>query len=326
MTRKPVTDALAVARRVVRQEGEALLALADRLGPDFARAVDLIHGCAGKVVVTGMGKSGLVARKIAATLASTGTPAFFLHAAEAVHGDLGMVTDRDVVLALSNSGETQEVLAVVPTLRRLGPPIVAITADRGSSLGKVSQVVIETGRIEEAGTLGLAPTTSTTAALALGDALAIALLERRGLTSEQFALFHPSGSLGRKLLLTVEDLMHTGLPKVARAATMREAIVAMTAGRLGVAGVIGEGGELVGCVTDGDLRRGLEKFPDLLTRAIEEVMTRRPKMIAADELAVQALNVMEAHQITSLFVHAADDADAWVGVLHLHDVLKAGLA
>ena len=326
MTKKGIPDALAVARRVIRQEGQTLLTLADRLGPDFARAVELIHGCSGKVVVTGMGKSGHVARKIAATLASTGTPAFFLHAAEGVHGDLGMVTDTDVVLALSNSGETREILAIVPTLRRLGPPILAITAGRESSLGRVAQVVIETGKIDEAGALGLAPTSSTTAALALGDALAVALLERRGLTSEQFALFHPSGSLGRKLLITVGDLMHADLPRVRDVASMREAIVEMTAKRLGVTGVIDAAGRLLGCVTDGDLRRGLERYPDLLERSIAEVMTQRPKMIDADELAVQALNVMEAHQITNLFVHDPDDPDRWVGVLHMHDVLKAGLA
>ena len=326
MTAKRAQDALAVGRRVVRQEGEALLALAGRLGDEFARAVDLIHGCAGKVVVTGMGKSGHVARKIAATLASTGTPAFFLHAAEGVHGDVGMVADNDVVLALSNSGETPEILALVPTLRRLGPPLVAITAGRDSSLGRVAQVVIETGKIGEAGALGLAPTSSTTAALALGDALAVALLERRGLTTEQFALFHPSGSLGRKLLITVGDLMHSDLPRVGGAASMREAIVEMTAKRLGVAGVVDADGRLLGCVTDGDLRRGLERFPDLLDRPAVEVMTRSPKTIGADELAVQALNVMEAHQITSLFVHDPDDPARWVGVLHLHDVLKAGLA
>lgn len=319
---------LDVARGVIRAEGEALLALAERLGAGFGEAVELIGGCRGKVVVVGLGKSGHVCRKIAATLASTGTPAFFLHPAEGVHGDLGMVSKQDVVLAVSNSGETEEILRIIPTIRRFGVPVIAVTASADSSLARASRIVIEMGRTEEAGALGLAPTTSTTATLALGDALAVALLERRGFSSEEFALFHPSGSLGRKLLLKVEDLMHAGdeVPRVTETTLMRDVLFEMTAKRLGVTGVADATGRLVGCVSDGDLRRGLERFPDMLDRPVSELMTPGPRIIDQGELAVEALNLMEAHSITSLFVHAPGAPGEWVGLIHLHDILKAGLA
>ena len=325
---KPTETELEIARRVIRQEGEALLATADAIGEGFAAVYRLVRECEGKVVVTGIGKSGHVCRKIAATLASTGKPAFFLHPAEGVHGDLGMITGQDVALAISNSGETAELLAILPTLRRLKVPIASITAGKDTSLGRVSDAVIETGRLDEACSLSLAPTTSTTVALALGDALAVALMEGREFTKDDFALFHPSGSLGRKLLLTVQDLMHGGdaLPTVPDSATMKDAIVAMTAGRLGITAVLDADGKLVGCVTDGDLRRGLEKHADLLTVPVTDAMTPSPRRIARHRLAMAALNEMETHSITAIFVVDAGDPDRPVGVIHLHDILKSGLA
>lgn len=319
---------LEIARKVIRDEGKILLDLADQIGESFIKAVELIDQSEGKLVVTGMGKSGIICRKIAATFASTGTPSFFLHPAEGVHGDLGMLSSSDILLAVSNSGETKEVLGIIPTIRRFKIPIIAITASSESSLGRYSQVVIETGRIDEVGTLKLAPTSSTTATLALGDALAITLMERKGFSSEEFALYHPSGSLGRKLLLKVEDLMHSedDKPVVRPDALMSEAIMEMTAKRLGITGVTDDQGALIGCITDGDLRRGLEKFSDMLTRPVSEIMTPAPKMIPQSELAAEALNRMEKHSITSLFVHGRNEPNKWVGIIHLHDILRAGLA
>ncbi|MEO5340006.1 MAG: KpsF/GutQ family sugar-phosphate isomerase [Magnetococcus sp. MYC-9] len=319
------------ARQTLQLEAEAIRAMAVRLDQRLLQAVELLDGCKGRVVVTGMGKSGIIGMKVAATLASTGTPSFFLHPAEGSHGDIGMVTRRDVVLALSNSGETAEVIALLPSLKYLAVPIISLVGRLNSTLARVSTVALDVSVEREACPLGLAPTCSTTAALAMGDALAIALLEKRQLSPEQFALFHPGGLLGRKLLLRVADLMHTGteMPLVSSRDSMQKTILEMTAKRLGMTGVLDGDDHLAGVITDGDLRRWLERdalapgAPDLLSRLAGEVMTPQPKSIAANALAVEALRAMEERKITSLFVCTDDFIP--VGVLHLHDLLGAGL-
>ncbi|MBF0293951.1 MAG: KpsF/GutQ family sugar-phosphate isomerase [Magnetococcales bacterium] len=314
------------ARRILRMEAEAILAMADRLDDGFARAVRLLLACKGRVVVTGMGKSGMIGRKIAATLASTGAPAFFLHPAEGSHGDLGMVTRTDVVVLLSNSGETGEILALLPVFKRLGVPMIALTGRIGSTLARMSDVVLDIAVEREACPMGLAPTSSTTAALAMGDALAVAVLEQRDFGPEQFAFLHPGGSLGRRLLVRVADLMHTGerIPLVREEDAVREALFEMTAKRFGMTGVTDATGRLAGIITDGDLRRRLETDPDMLARRAREIMTPRPRIVAAAALAVEAMRLMEEAKITCLFVVALDGQPE--GVIHLHDLLKAGLA
>jgi len=315
---------IAHARRVLAIEAEALATLAARLDARFDDAIRLIAGRGGKVVVTGMGKSGHVGRKIAATLASTGTPAFFLHAAEALHGDLGMLERHDLVLAVSNSGETAEILGLVPHVKRLGLPLVALTGRPASTLARTADAVLDVSVAEEACPLGLAPTASTTAALAMGDALAVALLEHRGFRPEDFAALHPAGTLGRKLL-RVGDLMHTGdeVPRVSIGSAMTDVLLEMTTKRLGVTAVIDAERRLVGIVTDGDLRRALAGGGDVLTRTVAEVMGRCPKTIEAEALAALAVATMERHTITVLFIVDADDRPA--GVIHLHDLLRAGV-
>jgi len=315
---------LANARRVLAIEAAAITALAERLGAEFESAVELITSTSGKVVVTGMGKSGHVCRKIAATLASTGTPALFLHAAEALHGDLGMLERKDLVLAISNSGETAEILDLIPVLKRMSLPLVALTGRRDSTLGRAAEVVLDVSVAEEACPLGLAPTASTTATLALGDALAVALLERRGFCREDFAALHPAGALGRKLL-RVADLMHTGeaVPAVTTETPMRDTLLEITSKRLGVTAVVDRAGRLAGVITDGDLRRALGRGGDILGRAAAQVMSARPKTIDAEELAAKAVAVMEQHAITSLFI--LDAAGRPAGVIHLHDLLRAGV-
>ena len=320
------------ARRVLAIEAEAIRALAERLDDGFTRAIEVIAACAGKVVVTGMGKSGHVCRKIAATLASTGTPAFFLHAAEALHGDLGMVERKDILLAVSNSGETAEILELVPIVKRLGMPLIAITGRKDSTLGRTADVVLDVSVAEEACPLGLAPTASTTATLALGDALAVALLEHRGFRAEDFAALHPAGALGRKLL-RVGDVMHRGaeLPTVHEHTPFKDTIVEMTSKRLGLTGVIDAAGVLVGVITDGNIRRAFERLPDvqratardLMTQARRESMTGPPKTIDAEALAARAVAIMEQLAITALFV--VDAAGRPTGVVHLHDLLRAGV-
>lgn len=316
------------ARKVIRIEAEALLALADSIDGEFERAVELILDCKGRVVVTGMGKSGLVGQKISSTMASTGTPSFFLHPAEGIHGDLGMIMRGDVVIAISNSGETEEVVRILPVIKRLGAHLIAMTGGAASTLARTSDVFLSTAVKEEACPLGLAPTASTTATLALGDALAVALLVQRGFRAEDFALFHPGGSLGKKLLLKVSDLMHSGerMPLVTRETPMREAIFEITAKRLGVTGVTDGEGKLLGVITDGDLRRALETGRDILNLSAGELMISNPKRILAGDLAAAALQKMEEFSITSLFVFTGERADVPVGVVHLHDLLKAGLA
>lgn len=314
---------LHLAQRVLRLEAAAITDMCAKLDGHFVRAVDLLIGCRGRVIVTGMGKSGHVGRKIAATLASTGTPAYYLHPAEGGHGDIGMVARDDVVLALSNSGETDELLAVLPLLKRIGVPLILLTGSPGSSLAKQSDVVIDVGVREEACPMNLAPTSSTTVALAVGDALAMAVLDARGLKPEDYAALHPAGSLGWKALFRVADLMHTGgaLPVVAETATMGQAIQEMSAKRLGMTTVVDQDGRLTGIVTDGDLRRHQLAGGPVLERAVAECMTRDPRRIGRDDLAAKALAVMEAHAITSLVI--ADEAGRPAGVIHLHDILRA---
>lgn len=317
---------LDIAKRVLRIEADAVSALTEKLNSDFERAVELIYNSRGRVVVTGMGKSGLVGKKIAATLASTGTPAFFLHPAEASHGDLGMVTSDDVVIAISNSGETEELINLIPFLKRFNVGLISLTGNPDSTLSRVADVTIDVSVKEEACPLGIVPTASTTATMAMGDAIAVALLIKRGFKEEDFAFFHPGGSLGKKLFIKVMDLMHTGdaLPLVYPDITMTEAIMEISSKRLGVAIVVNNHKEILGIITDGDLRRGIEKWGKaFFGMKAEEVMTRNPKTISEEELAVKALSVMEKHSITSLVV--PDNKGRAKGIIHLHDILRQGI-
>ncbi|RII26582.1 MAG: D-arabinose 5-phosphate isomerase [Geobacter sp.] len=316
------------AKKVIRIEAEALLALAETINGEFERAVRLVLDSRGRVVVTGMGKSGLVGQKIASTMASTGTPAFFLHPAEGIHGDLGMIMKGDVVIAISNSGETEEVVRILPVIKRLGASLISMSGNAASTLAKAGDVFLDISVKEEACPLGLAPTASTTATLAMGDALAVALLIERGFKAEDFALFHPGGALGKKLILTVDELMHAGdaVPLVAADTLMREALFVITAKGLGIAGVTDATGALVGVITDGDLRRALERGVDIINQPAELLMSRNPKRIRRGELAAKALQRMEEFSITSLFVFESDIDPRPVGVVHLHDLLKAGIA
>jgi len=313
---------LAMADRVLRLEAESIEALRGRLDDRFVEAVDLLRRCRGRVIVTGMGKSGLIGRKIAATLASTGTPAYFLHPAEGVHGDIGMMAREDVVLALSNSGETDEVLAVLPAIKRLGVSLILLTGGADSTLAGQADVVLDVGVSEEACPMNLAPTSSTTAALAMGDALAMALLDLRGVRAEDYAALHPRGSLGWKALGKVGDLMRTGeaVPVVRESASMKEAIEEMSAKSLGMTTVVDEAGRLVGVITDGDLRRHQLAHGDLLDRRASECMTANPKRIGANELAARALALMEG-VVTSLVIE--DGMGRPAGVIHIHDILRA---
>jgi arabinose-5-phosphate isomerase len=317
------------ARRVLRIEAEAISRLIERVDENFDRAIELILHCPGRVVVTGMGKSGHIGNKIAATLASTGTPALFLHPAEGIHGDLGMVTRGDVVIAISNSGETDELTRMLPSLKRLGIKIIALTGNRESSLGKNSDVVIDVGVKEEACPLGLAPTASTTATLAMGDALAVVLLDRRGFKEQDFACYHPGGSLGKRLLLHVRDVMHSGVavPKVSDSMLVKDAIYEISSKKMGITAVVDGQGVLQGVISDGDLRRWMERTEkageNLLTKKAGEIMTRNPKVISADALAAEAIDIMEGRSITSLLI--LDDRKRPTGVVHLHDLLKAGV-
>ena len=316
---------LARARRTLEIEAEAIRRLAPRLGREFLAAVRLISECRGKLVLTGVGKSGLIAKKIASTLASTGTPAVFIHAAEGAHGDLGVVAPGDIVCAVSASGETEEILRLLPTLRRMGTAVVSLTSARDSRLAAASSVVLLTGRAREACPLGLAPTTSSTAALALGDALAMALLERRGFREEDFARLHPGGKLGTRWL-RVADLMHRGadLPLVRVTTPLLKAIYVMSSRKLGIAAVVDSRRRIAGVVTDGDLRRMIERGVDFGGTLVGEVMTRTPVTIGEEEFGVQALRLMESRSITALAV--TDDTGRLRGLIHLHDLLKAGIA
>jgi len=317
------------AKKVLKIEADAIASLIDRLDENFEKAIDLIMTCKGRVVVTGMGKSGHIANKIAATLASTGTPALFLHPAEGIHGDLGMVTKGDLVIALSNSGETEELSRMLPSLKRIGIKIVALTGNLDSTLARNSDVVIYVGVKEEACPLGLAPTASTTATLAMGDALAVVLLNRRGFREEDFACFHPGGSLGKRLLLRVRDIMHTGdaVPKVSVDTLIKDAIYEISSKKMGVTAVLDAAGKLLGVISDGDLRRWMEKTEktgeNLLIKKAGDIMTPDPKVIAKDALAAEAMAIMENSSITCLMILDADRRPE--GVVHLHDLLKAGV-
>jgi arabinose-5-phosphate isomerase len=312
------------AMTVIITEARAIEALQRRVNGSFLHACQLMFQCQGRVVVTGIGKSGHIARKIAATLASTGTPAFFVHPAEASHGDLGMITQKDVVLSLSNSGETDELLTILPLIKRQNVPLIAMTGNEFSSLAKLADVHLDVSVSEEACPLGLAPTASTTAALVMGDALAIALLEARGFTSEDFARSHPAGTLGRRLLVRISDIMHSGkqVPVVDQHASLTSALVEMTRTGLGMTAVTNETGQLLGVFTDGDLRRAVDDDDiDLRDTAVFRVMTSNPKTITADKLAVEAAQVMEAYKIHALLV--VDEDNRVVGALNIHDLLRA---
>jgi arabinose-5-phosphate isomerase len=319
-------DILNEARRVLKMEAEALLALEGRLNDDFKRAIDILNNSKGRIIVSGMGKSGLVGKKIAATLASTGTPAFSMHPAEASHGDLGMVTGDDIVLAVSNSGETEELVGLIPYLKRFNVTLISMTGNPKSTLAKASDVNIDISVAEEACPMGIVPTASTTAALAMGDALAVTLLILKGFKEEDFAAIHPKGNLGKKLLVRVSDLMHTGesLPKVVSGTPMTDAVIEMSSKRLGVTTVVDDKGTLLGVITDGDLRRGFQKWGQkLFELKAGDVMTSGTKTVNAGELAAKALSVMEAHSITALVVKDEDGRPE--GIIHLHDILREGI-
>lgn len=316
------------AQDVLRMEAEAILELVPRVDANFAAAISLILECSGRTVITGMGKSGIIGRKMAATFASTGTPSFYLHPAEGIHGDLGMVTADDVVIALSNSGETGEILNILPSLRRIGAKIIAMVGNANSTLAKNADVVLDVGVEKEACPLGLAPTSSTTAALAYGDAIALALLQKRNFTASQFAVFHPGGSLGRKLLLTVGNIMHKGNenPLVSADSTVQEALFVITDKGLGAVSVVDEEGKMLGVLTDGDIRRGLSKGVDFLQRSVADLMTKAPKYITADKLAAQALHLMESNQPKPITVlPVLDENKVVIGLLHMTDLVRQGV-
>lgn len=315
--------AIVLARRVLTIEADAVATLADRVGESFVEAVDLILSCHGRVIVSGVGKSGHIGRKIAATLASTGTPAYFVHAAEASHGDLGLITREDVLIALSHSGEGEELLSIVPSVKRLGGKLIAMTGNAESSLAREADVHLEVRVKEEACPLNLAPTASTTAALALGDALAVALLDARGFDEADFARSHPGGSLGRRLLTHVSDVMRRGgqLPTVRQDATLVAALLEMTRGGMGMTAILDAQGRVAGIFTDGDLRRTIERSIDLNRASVADVMTRGPRTIGAERLALEAVEMMEQHRINQLLVTTPDGT--LTGALSMHDLMLA---
>ncbi|HWR58477.1 MAG TPA: KpsF/GutQ family sugar-phosphate isomerase [Thermodesulfovibrionales bacterium] len=315
-----------IAKKVLKTEADAVAGLIEKLNSDFEKAVDMIYHSRGRVVVTGMGKSGIIGKKIAATLASTGTPAFFMHPAEAIHGDLGMVTADDVIIAISNSGETKELVELIPFLKRFDVGLISMTGNLNSTLSRAASTSLDVSVKEEACPLGVVPTASTTAALAMGDALAVALLMKRGYREEDFAFFHPGGSIGKKLFIKVKDLMHTGnaLPAVGPDISMIKAVMEISSKRLGLTLVCDHDQRILGVLTDGDVRRGIEKWDKaLFDMKAGEVMSRNPKTISEDELAAKALSIMEHHSITALVV--PDEEGRAKGVIHLHDILKQGI-
>lgn len=322
----PGNALLARARSIVDIEIQALEDLKTQLDDNFVRAVEIMETCTGRVIITGMGKSGLIGKKIAATLSSTGTPAYFLHPAEGSHGDLGMLMKQDVVIAISNSGETPEILGILPLVKRFGVPLIAMTGKTNSTLAKEADLTLNIAVRQEACSLGLAPTASTTATLALGDTLAVILLERRGFTEDDFAMFHPAGNLGKRLLLKVEDVMQQGeaLPLVQKNTPFLDALMQVSLKKLGMAIIVDEDGQMEGILTDGDVRRALTRFSDPRSITLPEVMTRAPKQINANELAVTALRLMEEHKITVLVCCQPDGRPH--GVVHMHDILKTGIS
>lgn len=314
-----------LARAVIEIEAQMISNLASRIDQNFVKACHYLHTCEGRIVVIGVGKSGHISKKIAATFASTGSPAFFIHPSEAKHGDIGMITRKDVILALSNSGESEELISILPFIKRLEIPLIALTGKPKSTLAKMATVHLDVSVEKEACPLGLAPTSSTTAALVMGDALAMALLEMRGFTENDFALSHPGGTLGRRLLLLVNEIMHQNesVPFVSINASLKEALVEMTQKKLGMTTIVNELGELAGIFTDGDLRRALDTGTDIHRMKVMEVMSKNPKTIKSNTLAVEALNMMESFKITSLVV--IDTIRKPVGIIHIHDILRAGV-
>lgn len=317
---------LELAREVLEIEASSITKLVERLGEPFLKAINLLYGCKGRVIVTGMGKSGLIGKKIAATFSSTGTPSFYLHPAESTHGDSGVLTREDVVLAISNSGETSELLQLLPLIKRFDVKLIAFTGKLNSTLAQKSDVTLDISVEREACPLGLAPTSSTTATLAMGDALALCLLKKRGFTPEDFLLFHPSGSLGKSLLYKVEDLMITGknIPIVKADDRFQEAIVEISNKKLGIAIVINNEGKTLGVLTDGDIRRTVINYKDVSTLTVKDVMTLNPKIIEKDALAAKALQIMEKFSITSIII--TNEEGSPEGIVHVHDLLKAGVA
>ncbi len=313
------------AERTLKLEAEAIISLIPRLGEPFCEAVEMVRNLTGRLVITGMGKSGAIGRKLVATFASTGTPAFFMHAAEGLHGDLGMICPEDIVLAISYSGETEEVKSLLRPLRRIGPELIAMTGNPQSILGQSARVVLDISVDREAGPLALAPTASSTATLALGDALAMTVVDQRDFAPEDFARFHPGGTLGKQLLLEVQDLMHSGddIPLVEQSATMKEALFEMTEKRLGITAITNSKGKLIGCLTDGDLRRILETSEAFFNNRLTDVMTPDPLTIARDRGAAEALQLMEKNEITVLFI--VDQQHRPTGVLHMHDLFREGI-
>ena len=316
-----------IAKKTLQIESQAVAALVDRIGKDFVEAVELIDRCQGRLVITGMGKSGLIGKKIASTFASIGIPAFFLHPAEGVHGDLGMVTRGDALMGISNSGETEEVLRLLPVIKRFRAPLLGITGNLASTLARESDIVLDTGVTEEACPLGLVPTASTTATLAMGDALATALLQKKDLKREDFAVFHPGGSLGKKLFLKVKDLIHTGkeIPRVSLNALLKDIIYEISSKGLGVTSVVNENGIIQGIITDGDLRRLMEQDGEgsIFEKCAQQIMTSNPKTIEPEDLGAKAVQIMEQFSITSLLV--LNEKRHVEGIIHLHDLLKAGV-
>ena len=313
------------AKEVLRIESEAISSLIERIGRDFQKAVELLHSCGGRIVVTGMGKGGIIGQKISATLSSIGRPSLWLHPAEAIHGDLGRVKRKDVVIAISNSGETEEILRLLPTIKKIGAKLISLTGNLKSTIAKNSDVVLDISVREEACPLGLVPTASTTAMLAMGDALAIAVLEKKGLKKEEFAFYHPGGNLGKRLLLKVKDIMRKGAanPIVKEDVLVKDVLLAITSARAGSASIINKKGILVGIFTDGDLRRHLERVPNLSVRKIKEVMTKNPTVIREDKLAAEALGILQSKKIDE--VPVVNNKRKPVGLLDVQDLLKAGL-
>ena len=324
MSVKSIND---LAKDVLKIEADSILKLIDRIGDNFDKAIELLYSCKGRVIITGMGKSGLIGKKIAATLSSTGTPSYFLHPAESTHGDSGIITREDVIIAISNSGETQELLNLLPLIKRFGVPMIGMTGNMNSTLAKASDVVLDIAVEREACPLNKAPTASTTATLAMGDALAVCLLEKRGFSEEDFLIFHPSGALGKGFLYHVKDLMLSDpekLPIVHENDTFTSVIETISKFKLGMAMIVNGSGKLAGVLTDGDIRRTLIKYPDTVSLLIKDVMTVNPKRISGDEYAASALHLMEKYSITALAV--VDSSDMPIGVIHIHDILKAGVA
>lgn len=317
---------LALAKEVFEIEGNSILKLAENLGDEFYNAIELLYACKGRVIVSGMGKSGLIGQKIAATLSSTGTPSYFLHPAESTHGDSGILTKDDIVIAISNSGETAEMLQLLPIIKRLGIPLIAMSGKKDSTLGNRSDVVLDIAVEKEACPLGKAPTASTTATLAMGDALAVCLLRKRGFTEEDFLFFHPSGNLGRGMLYTVEELMHKedALPVIKANDTFSSALLEITQKKLGCAVVVDADGKTSGILTDGDIRRTLMNNTSITNLLAKDVMSKNPKTLSPNELAAKALRIMEDNSITSLIVNS--DSGEPIGLLHIHNLLKAGVA